>query len=92
MVMIMETQSVVEEQDANLAELLDRVERGDEVTIARSGRPIARMTAAPPPPDTVTARAAVQAISDLREEMRQAGVAPVTLEEILAARHEGHRY
>ncbi|MBV8616757.1 MAG: type II toxin-antitoxin system prevent-host-death family antitoxin [Acetobacteraceae bacterium] len=90
--MIIETQSVVEEQDANLAELLDRVERGEEVTIARSGRPIARIAAVPPPHDVEKAKAAVQAIFDLREEMRLAGVAPVTLEEILAARHEGHKY
>jgi antitoxin (DNA-binding transcriptional repressor) of toxin-antitoxin stability system len=88
----MATRSVVEERDANWAELLNRVERGEEVTIARSGRPIARITGAPPPYDVEAAKAAVQAIFDLREEMRLAGVAPVTLEGILAARHEGHKY
>ncbi|HJS84470.1 MAG TPA: type II toxin-antitoxin system prevent-host-death family antitoxin [Acetobacteraceae bacterium] len=89
----MTMQSVVEEQDANLAELLDRVERGEEVTIARSGRPVARMTPAPAVAyDVASARAAVQAIFDLREELRREGVAPITLEELLAARHEGHKY
>ncbi|MDX2238742.1 MAG: type II toxin-antitoxin system prevent-host-death family antitoxin [Hyphomonadaceae bacterium] len=39
----------VAEAKAKLSELLARVEAGEEITIARAGKPIARLVAAPAP-------------------------------------------
>lgn len=39
----------VQEAKTRLSELLRRVERGEEITIARAGTPIARIQAAAPP-------------------------------------------
>ena len=33
----------------HLSKLLERVERGEEIVIARAGKPVARLVAAPPP-------------------------------------------
>jgi len=40
----------VQEAKTRLSELLGRVERGEDVVIARSGRPIAHLAAVSPPP------------------------------------------
>jgi antitoxin (DNA-binding transcriptional repressor) of toxin-antitoxin stability system len=40
----------VQEAKTRLSELLGRVERGEEVVIARAGRPVARLAALNPPP------------------------------------------
>lgn len=40
----------VQEAKTRLSELLGRVERGEDVVIARSGRPIAHLAAVKPPP------------------------------------------
>jgi antitoxin (DNA-binding transcriptional repressor) of toxin-antitoxin stability system len=45
---IMRSVSVVEAK-AHLSELLDAVERGEELEITRRGKPIARVTRLPPP-------------------------------------------
>lgn len=39
----------VHEAKTHLSRLLERVERGEEVVIARNGRPVARLVAATPP-------------------------------------------
>jgi prevent-host-death family protein len=39
----------VQDAKARLSELLDRVERGEEIVIARRSRPVARLVAAHPP-------------------------------------------
>lgn len=85
-------QITVEEAESRLGELLDRVERGEEITIARAGRPVARLVAAPPSRDVAAAQAAAKALLELREELRNAGVGLFTMDEILSARHEGHKY
>lgn len=41
----------VQEAKTRLSELLARVEHGEEVVIARSGRPVARLSAIAPIPD-----------------------------------------
>ena len=46
----MSTQVNVQEAKTRLSELLARVERGESVTIARAGKPVARLTAVEPPP------------------------------------------
>ncbi|MGA9867037.1 MAG: type II toxin-antitoxin system prevent-host-death family antitoxin [Acetobacteraceae bacterium] len=81
----------VEEADTKLSDLLDRVERGEEITIARDGRPVARLVAAPPAHDAAAARAAVEAIWELREKIRQES-GPVTTDEILELIREGRKY
>jgi prevent-host-death family protein len=40
----------VKEAKSHLSELLDRVERGDEIVITRRGKPIARLTTVGGPP------------------------------------------
>jgi prevent-host-death family protein len=70
---------------ANLAELLDEVERGETVVITRHGRPIARLV----PDEEERARQIAQARAEI-EAMRKH--APrVTADEILAWRDEGRK-
>jgi antitoxin (DNA-binding transcriptional repressor) of toxin-antitoxin stability system len=73
-----------------LSELLDRVERGEEIVITRRGRPVARLSRTGPGHDVAAARAAVEALGALREEIaRRSG--PITMAEILAMRDEGRK-
>jgi antitoxin (DNA-binding transcriptional repressor) of toxin-antitoxin stability system len=57
------TQLSVSEARAILPEVLDRVERGEEITITRHGRPVAVLLR----PDAVRARRAEQVIGQARE-------------------------
>ena len=69
----------------HLPQLLDEVERGETLVITRHGRPIARLT-----PEIDRRREdADQAIAAIRALRRQTG--KITVEEVLSARHEGHR-
>jgi prevent-host-death family protein len=74
------------EAKTHLPQLLDDVEAGETIVITRHGRPIARLV-----PDearrNAEAAAAVEAIRALRK-----GTGKMSLEEILDARHEGHKY
>jgi prevent-host-death family protein len=72
------------EAKAKWAELLDEVERGRTVRITRHGKTIARVV-----PDGRAAEIAA-AIERLRALREKTGKAP--LAEILASRHEGHKY
>lgn len=74
------------EAKAKWAELLDEVERGHTVRITRRGKTIARVV---PEADRRAAEIA-EAIKDLKALSRTFGKAP--LEEVLASRHEGHKY
>lgn len=71
---------------ARLAQLLDDVERGETIIITRHGRAIARIV-----PDAGRRReeidAAIETIKGLRKRTGK-----VTLDDLLSARHEGHRY
>ncbi|WP_428549722.1 type II toxin-antitoxin system Phd/YefM family antitoxin [Roseiarcus sp.] len=71
---------------AKWAELLDEVERGATVRITRHGKTIARVV----PETDVRAAEIAEAIEGLRALRERTGKAP--LDEILASRHEGHRY
>ena len=70
----------------HLPRLLDDVEAGETIVITRHGKPIARLV-----PDeerrNAEARAAMEEIRALRKRV---GKAP--LQELLDARHEGHKY
>ena len=71
---------------AQLAQLLDEVERGETVVITRHGRPIARLT-----PEGESRRYEISlAIENIRSVQRR--TAKVTGTELTAARHEGHKY
>jgi antitoxin (DNA-binding transcriptional repressor) of toxin-antitoxin stability system len=61
--MLYMTQLSVSEARAILPEVLDRVERGEEITITRHGRPVAVLLR----PDAVRARRAEQTIGRARE-------------------------
>ena len=76
----------------HLAQLLDRVERGEEIVITRHGRPIARLVPNGPGHDIAAARAAVAALFAVRDELTATGVAPLTLDELLATRDAGRRF
>jgi prevent-host-death family protein len=70
----------------HLSSLLDEVERGETIVITRHGKPIARLV---PDADDRQAKIA-RAMADI-EAFRKT-MPKLTLEEILSARHEGHKY
>jgi prevent-host-death family protein len=70
------------EARTKLSALLDRVERGEEFTITRRGRPVAQLV--PVADDAARwreASEALKALRDLRETLRRRGVR-VTFDEI----------
>lgn len=70
----------------HLPQLLDEVERGAVVRITRHGRPVARLV-----PEQDRRQAEIErAIEGLK--MLRMSVGKMTLDEILDARHEGHKY
>ena len=71
---------------AKWAELLDEVERGRTIRITRHGKTIARVV----PEAEVRAAEVAEAIREIKALSQTFGKAP--LEEILASRHEGHKY
>lgn len=79
----------------HLSALLDRVERGEEITITRRGRAVARLVPAVEPvarmaPDE--AAGIVERFRHLREELRAAGVRPFTRGEIVDLVRSGRKY
>jgi prevent-host-death family protein len=70
----------------HLASLLDEVERGETLIITRHGKPIARIV---PEPDSRRDEIdrAMAAIAEFRKTMPC-----IPIEDILRARHEGHKY
>jgi prevent-host-death family protein len=71
---------------ARLSQLLDEVERGETIVITRHGRAIARIT-----PEADRRRREIDnALADIRELRKHTG--EVSLDELLAWRHEGHKY
>lgn len=76
------------ELKAKLSEILGDVERGETVSITRHGKPIARII-----PEHHPTREKVQrAIEEMRRLRESGPKTGITLDEILAWRHEGHRY
>lgn len=71
---------------SQLPQLLDEVDRGETIVITRHGRPIARIV-----PEAHRGQQEIdQAIEDIQELRKHIG--KVSIEEILAWRHEGHKY
>lgn len=75
----------VSEARRNLSKLLDRVARGENLTITRHGKPVARLV--PVATDRGRAQEALDSIAELRRHIKLAPLA-----ELMAMTHEGHRY
>lgn len=73
------------EAKTRLSELLQRVQEGETVTITRHGHPVARVVGIEPE------KPAIEEINAEVERLRE-GLEPISIEEILASIHEGHRY
>ena len=77
------------EAKTKLSELLDRVERGEEVAITRHGKPLARMVrderAAKPDGEELMRR-----FHAMRERLHAEGVS-WTIDDIIAAKNDGQR-
>ena len=76
------------EAKAHLAQLLSEVEHGETIAITRHGKPVAHLVPAEAQ-ERAGRRAAVERFETWRAGWK--GI-EMSLEEILAARHEGHRY
>lgn len=75
------------EAKARLAELLRAVERGESFATTRHGKAVAHLV----PADRADDEARRAAVASFRARRRTWEPARMTTEEILAARHEGHR-
>ena len=73
------------EAKRHLPKLLDRVVRGESLTITRHGRPVAHLL--PVATDRERAKEAAGRIVERRRHLKQAPLA-----ELMATIHEGHRY
>lgn len=74
------------EAKTHLPRLLRAVERGESVTITRHGKPVARLV----PVENQRRAEVAEAIERIKALRRR--LPKVPLDEILAARHEGHKY
>ncbi len=74
------------EAKTHLPRLLDRVARGESLTITRHGRPVARLV----PVEEEARKQAEEAARRIVELRRRLGRVP--LAELISSIHEGHRY
>lgn len=74
------------EVKARLPQFLDEVERGETIVITRHGRPVAHLVPAPAD-EKDRVRRALDRIAARRQLTGK-----VTTDELLAWRHEGHKY
>ncbi len=77
------------EAKTHLADLLDRVQRGEQIVITRHGKPIARLVPEAKP-DLAAAHAALDRLFARADEMAERGVR-FTHEELMAMRDEARR-
>ena len=75
------------EAKARLAELLRTVERGESIAITRHGRTVAHLVP-PHDADISRRREMMERFMEARSRWERTGMSK---EEVLAARHEGHR-
>ena len=73
------------EAKTHLPRLLDRVARGESLTITRHGKPVARLV--PVSDDRDRAREAAARIVERRRHVKR-----VPLADLMATIHEGHRH
>ncbi len=74
------------EVKARLPHFLDAVEQGETIVITRHGRPVAHLVPAPAS-DKERVRRALDGITALCQATSR-----MPLDELLASRHEGHKY
>ncbi|MEW6169055.1 MAG: type II toxin-antitoxin system prevent-host-death family antitoxin [Pseudomonadota bacterium] len=79
----------VYEAKTHLPKLLERVARGERITITKHGKPVAELIPAGQP-DIERRRSAWDDLMALREDLRRRGVS-ITREEITAWKNEGRR-
>jgi prevent-host-death family protein len=77
------------EAKTHLPALLDRVARGESITITRRGKPVAELRPAGGA-DPARLQAALERLERLRRA-RSSARKPITVEEILAAKADGRR-
>jgi prevent-host-death family protein len=80
------------EAKTHLSQLLDRVERGEELTITRHGRPIARLVPAGPDHDVAAAKRAVAGLFEYRSKLARLVDPDFSLDEIIRLRNDGRKY
>jgi len=73
------------EAKTHLPSLLDRVARGESLTITRHGKPVARLV--PLPGDRTLAKQAAARIEERRRHLNR-----IPLADLVTSVHEGHRY
>ncbi len=74
------------EAEARFSELVAKAEAGEEIIIARGNEPVARLA-------PLAEHAERAALMERALALRDSGaIKPVTVDEILAWRHEGHKY
>ena len=73
------------EAKTHLPQLLDRVARGERLTITRHGKPVAQLI--PVTTDRQRAQQAAARIIERRQHLKKAPLA-----DLMATIHEGHRY
>ena len=73
----------------NLSALLDRVEQGEEITITRNGKPVARLVAAAPAHDVERAREAGARMRAFRDSLPKDTLKGLTIRQLI---EEGRRY
>lgn len=74
------------EAKTRLSELLERASHGETIIITKHGHPVAKLVPSGPPDHERAARA----VAGLRR--LRGALAGVTIDDLLAARHEGHRF
>ena len=74
------------EAKTKLSELLDAVERGEEITITRRGEPVAKLV-----PVAGNAARLSELIGEIKATRDASGLKDTTIEEILEWRKEGRR-
>lgn len=70
----------------HLSELLDRVEKGERITITRHGQPIAELTPKLPPIDRDKIR---QTIKEMRELAQESVLGDISIRELI---EDGRKY
>jgi prevent-host-death family protein len=73
----------------SLSSLIDRVEKGEEITITRNGKPVARLVAAASDRDVERARKAADRIRALRESLPAKSLEGLSIRQLI---EEGRRY
>jgi prevent-host-death family protein len=74
---------------ARLPEYLDAVERGETIVVTRHGKPVAHLIPVPAAQDERVQQAVDEIFAFRKRRKKGKGM---SVKEILAARHEGHRY